>query len=344
MMLLGLTKAQLDVYRWKAFTVGTLTPLNRLLNIGDTAEDDLILNVKCDDNTNYRDFWYNGISANDVGFGLCPAYYGEESNGALTYTDGNTCGDQLSGYPADNSISGYEDIPQSGGSLICDGTADVEFKLYRQGMSEWNSVSESYDLRTYQYACIEDDNIEIIFLFGMRDFWEGADMCFDNSPYLDLTNQYAAPDFPFVVDNNCYESSWYDCHTDGYKLKVHVLDHEDANTRAGLAWPIRLPKMYVKVTFDRIYDYFQIFPDDKAKVSLYLSDKSDPQSVVVSPLEYVTPVCEPDRVADTITCNNLDVYCRDPEDEITLRMVAAGEILIHEVVCSDLVSDGFDYV
>jgi len=90
----------------------------------------------------------------------------------------------------------------------------------------------------------------------MRDFWEGADMCFDNSPYLDADDKYAAPDFPFVVDNNCYESSFWDCHLQGYKLKVHVLDHELANTLAGKAWPIRLPKMYVKVAFDSIFDYF----------------------------------------------------------------------------------------
>lgn len=47
----------------------------------------------------------------------------------------------------------------------------------------------------------------------MRDFWEGVDMCFDNTPYIDMSNQYAAPDFPFVVNNNCYETSYYDCHT-----------------------------------------------------------------------------------------------------------------------------------
>ena len=81
-------------------------------------------------------------------------------------------------------------------------------------------------------------------------------MCFDNSPYLESDDRYAAPDFPFVVDNNCYESSFWDCHVQGYKLKVHVLDHELANTLAGKAWPIRLPKMYVKVAFDSIFDYF----------------------------------------------------------------------------------------
>ena len=38
----------------------------------------------------------------------------------------------------------------------------------------------------------------------MRDFWEGADMCFDNSPYINEENPDDAPDAPFVVDNNCY--------------------------------------------------------------------------------------------------------------------------------------------
>ena len=113
MMLLGLTKAQLDVYRWKAFTMGTLTPRGRLLNIGDNVQDDLILNVKCDDSTNERDFWYNGITYAHVGSNLCPAYYGEESGGALVAAgvDGDgaqmtTCPDQMATYPTDNVLSG----------------------------------------------------------------------------------------------------------------------------------------------------------------------------------------------------------------------------------------------
>jgi len=38
------------------------------------------------------------------------------------------------------------------------------------------------------------------------------------------------------------------------------------------------------------------------------------------------------------------VYCRDPTDWVVLRIVAAGEILFHEVNCAVLVSEGFDYV
>lgn len=122
------------------------------------------------------------------------------------------------------------------------------------------------------------------------------------------------------------------------------MDHEVANTEGLKPWPIRLPKMYVKVAFDSIFDYFQVFPDDKAKISLYLYGKTDPQSVVISPGDYVEPICEPLRVADEIVCNNLAVYCREPTDDVVLRIVAAGEILMHQVNCAVLVSAGFDYV
>lgn len=101
--------------------------------------------------------------------------------------------------------------------------------------------------------------------------------------------------------------------------------------------------MYVKVAFNSIYDYFQIFPDDKAKVSLYLEGKTDPQSVVISPADYVEPICDPLRVADEIVCNNLTVYCRETTDNVVLRIVAAGEILMNTANCNDLVSAGFDF-
>jgi len=100
MMLLGLTKAQLDVYRWKQFTIGTLTPLDRLLDIGDNAIDNLILEVKCSDDTNLREFWYNNVPFEMVGTPLCPANYGEDGDGFYTEatpledgTPGSTCPD-----------------------------------------------------------------------------------------------------------------------------------------------------------------------------------------------------------------------------------------------------------
>ena len=132
MMLLGLTKAQLDVYRYKAFTIGTLTPLDRLLNLGDNVQDDLVLEVKCDDNTNSREFWYNGIGTEHIGTPICPSPFGVQEDGVLQLADGaspNTCPDQLATFPTDNAIS--DQYAQDGGSLICHDTADVEFTLYK---------------------------------------------------------------------------------------------------------------------------------------------------------------------------------------------------------------------
>ena len=68
-----------------------------------------------------------------------------------------------------------------------------------------------------------------------------------------------------------------------------------------------------------------------------------PQSVVISPADYIDPVCEPVRVADEIVCNNLNVYCRNPSDDVVLRIVAAGEILMHQANCATLTSEAFSY-
>jgi hypothetical protein len=153
MMLLGLTKAQLDVYRAKAFTIGTLTPLDRLLNLGSLATDNLVLEVKCDDNTNKREFWYNDVTSDTIGKPICPSYYCENEDdenadqdnvcdpsgygsGSLELaTDQHLderfglCPEQLGSYPDVNLIS--NEYTQEGGSLICDSHADVEFKLYK---------------------------------------------------------------------------------------------------------------------------------------------------------------------------------------------------------------------
>jgi len=116
----------------------------------------------------------------------------------------------------------------------------------------------TYNLRTYQYACIPDDHIHIIFEFAKKEFFEGKDMCLDNLPYLTST------DSPFVVNNNCYSAlasggsspSFEKCHWQGYKLIFHVLDHQAANEEESRPWPMRLPQMYVKVSFERVLDYF----------------------------------------------------------------------------------------
>jgi len=74
-----------------------------------------------------------------------------------------------------------------------------------------------------------------------------------------------------------------------------------------------------------------------------LSGTTDPQSVVISPADYIEPVCEPVRIADEIACNNLNVYCRDPADSIILRINAAGEILMTEMGCAEIAAPNFSY-
>ena len=180
------------------------------------------------------------------------------------------------------------------GKITCESQDTLDIKIYDADNAQ---ISMTYNLRTYQYACIPDDQIHLIFEFAKKEFFEGKDMCFDNKPYLSST------DSPFVVNNNCYATGkstqdFFKCHTQGYKVVLHVLDHKDANIEEKRPWPIRLPQMYLKVSFDTVKNFFQIFPDDKVKVSLYLEGQSNPKSIVVSPKDAVTPVCEPTRVSD----------------------------------------------
>lgn len=103
--------------------------------------------------------------------------------------------------------------------------------------------------------------------------------------------------------------------------------------------------MWVQLGFHRVKDYFQIFPEDKARVSFWKGENQNPASVVISPSEYVENVCEPDRAADEIICENMYVFCTDPNDTVNLRIVAAGEILLFEEnnTCAEIVAGAFDY-
>lgn len=94
--------------------MGSLTPLNRILNIGDNVKDDLILNVKCDDNTNERDFYYNGITNGDIDAFLCPAFYGQEDQLVSTSADSKTCPDIMASFPSDTYITEHTDALTAG--------------------------------------------------------------------------------------------------------------------------------------------------------------------------------------------------------------------------------------
>jgi hypothetical protein len=57
-------------------------------------------------------------------------------------------------------------------------------------------------------------------------------------------------------------------------------------------------------------------------------------------------VCDPERAADEIICENLSVFCTGPDDTVNLRIAAAGEILMYDTsnTCAEIVSGAFDYV
>lgn len=227
----------------------------------------------------------------------------------------------------------------------------------------------TYNLDTWQYACIEDDYVSIYFGFGKREFFESKDLCFSNEDYIGEPEEP-----PFVVNNNCYgpwvddnrfyeefygeigttvsgrpennprrdpfnmfhepsynnpfddpDWSYWTCHDLGYRVDLHVIDNADANLFYDKTAKIREDSMWVQVGFHRVKDYFQIFPEDKAKISFWKGQDEAPSSVVISPFENVENICEPDRAADEIVCENMAIFCEDASETFSLRIAAAGE-------------------
>jgi hypothetical protein len=52
--------------------------------------------------------------------------------------------------------------------------------------------------------------------------------------------------------------------------------------------------------------------------------------VTISPAALPENLCDPDRAADEIICENLSVFCTGPDDTINLRIAAAGELLMFD--------------
>lgn len=126
-------------------------------------------------------------------------------------------------------------------------------------------------------------------------------------------------------------------------MDLYVRDLKESNDHSGVVWPMRQPEMYVQLDFHAVQDYFQIFPEDRVKVSFYIEGDGNPRSVSISydDVERTQPVCEPERVSDEIRCFDTTIYCMSATDKVILRVVASGRILYHKVVCSDLVSGEF---
>jgi hypothetical protein len=89
-----------------------------------------------------------------------------------------------------------------------------------------------------------------------------------------LTNVFNV--FRWRDDNTCWvlvfsfpEWDYWACHTEGYRVDLHVLDNPTVNEWYQKAPTIREPYMWVQLGFHRVKDYFQIFPEDKARVSFW---------------------------------------------------------------------------
>jgi len=351
MALLGLTRAQLWIERSKTFTVHSVTPMNRLLTLVDSGNDDVVVRLDCvDDESGVTEigpyhYYFNDINREDIGHRFCPAAtQSDENKHSMDFGDAwkSNCMGSLDEMPTlDN---GGLPFPEPAGSITCMPDHQLDITIYNRYEE---AVSMTYNLDTWQYACLEDDFLSIFFEFGKREFFEGKDLCFANEAYVP-----ANYDPPFVVNNNCYGPSWddywpteqaaspewgnpfdyWECHTKGYRVDLHVLDNPDANEYwlpdgtdpTDPYYPqkrnhrlLREPYMWVQVDFQRVKDYFQIFPEDKAKISFWKGDAPDaqnPRSVTISPAEDMEHICEPWRAADEIVCENLSVFCTDPDD------------------------------
>ena len=93
MALLGLTRAQLWVRRSKTFTVHSVTPMDRLLTLVDSGDDNIVVELTCKvSDPSYYDLpadyplteagpyttYYNNINREDIGQRFCPvSNYGE---------------------------------------------------------------------------------------------------------------------------------------------------------------------------------------------------------------------------------------------------------------------------
>lgn len=107
---------------------------------------------------------------------------------------------------------------------------------------------------------------------------------------------------------------------------------------------MRQEHLYIKASIAEIFDALEVFPTDIMRIDFYIEKGgvSKPQSFSLSPKEY-SALCEQFSVADTIACQNFNVYCTAPSDNIVLRVTGGGEHLFDKFACSDLL-EGLDGV
>ena len=192
-LVIGVAVGQLDVYRSKQFTVYSLTALDRLLTLVDGGDDDMVLEMYCKNNDevpHHTLLYFNSIDEGLVGTRICPALSDDSPNLKEDDEDDTTCQSVIDSFPPTLN-------PHSERHGITCGPSDVLI------LKLWNryepDVSMEYDLRPYQYACLVDDTLQIIYEFGKKEYFEGKDLCIDNRPYFPESSHP-----PYFVSNNCY--------------------------------------------------------------------------------------------------------------------------------------------
>ena len=176
--------------------------MDRLLTLEDggggsgSGMDDLVLELSCanpESGLESRSFYYNDVSRDKIGRKMCPAPDSATPNVLLDEMDSDNpnCDEIMAGFGS------TADPWTEDGAMACGGEDELELKLYDRYRP---LVSMTYTLKTWQYACLEDHRLNILYLFAKKEFWESKDLCFDNTDYLD------DDDPPFTVHNNCFST------------------------------------------------------------------------------------------------------------------------------------------
>lgn len=140
----------------------------------------------------------------------------------------------MEAFPA---LSGGDDVNGNydwteDGTITCGKGEKLVMKLFDTTRPE---VSMTYNLLDYMYACLENDNLKVVYEFGKREFFEGKELCFDNN-FASYEDDYRGSDFPYTIHNNCYAYD-YNEYDDGFPKWVsnYLLPQDMMKNVAGQA-------------------------------------------------------------------------------------------------------------
>jgi len=115
------------------------------------------------------------------------------------------------------------------------------------------------------------------------------------------------------------------------------------------------PRIYAKITFNRINTNLVVLPGDQVSLKFTSEDTYNHGLRITPDVEssqlpepfksrYQVPgpqgttvnlPCNDMKIADTIQCTNYEVYCTGPNDRITLSVQGKGEMFLLDQNCKD---------